>query len=114
MARFDIQNQWQWHKLARQARYNARALSKQLQISTRQLRRYTEQIFGMSTQRWLNAARLETAADLLRETRSPKRVAFELGFKQLAHFSREFKTHYGLSPREFLDRSDSQYRRSIA
>lgn len=110
MARFDIHNHWQWHELARQARYNARVLSEQLQLSTRQLRRYTERIFGMSAQRWLNNARLETAAGLLRETRSPKHVAFELGFKQLAHFSREFKLHHGLAPREFIEWSDSQHR----
>ncbi|MGZ4961803.1 MAG: helix-turn-helix transcriptional regulator [Limisphaerales bacterium] len=110
MARFDIHNKWLWQELARQARFNAQALSQNLQISSRQLRRYTEQVFGTSAQRWLNERRLEAAAELLRTTRSAKYVALELGFKQLAHFSREFKTHHGMAPRDFLRWSDLQLR----
>jgi AraC-like DNA-binding protein len=114
VARFDIHNQQQWHELAWKSQFNARVLSQNLQISTRQLRRYTEKVFGMSTQRWLNTQRMEAAAAMLRERRSAKFVAFELGFKQLAHFSREFKTHHGLSPRGFLTRTDLEVRNSFS
>jgi AraC family transcriptional activator of pobA len=110
VARFDIHDKRKWHELAWHAQFNARILSKNLQISTRQLRRYTDQVFGMSAQEWLNEQRLQTAAGMLRKHRSAKYVALELGFKQLAHFSREFKLFHGVSPRHFLDWSDSQYR----
>jgi AraC-like DNA-binding protein len=110
VARFDIHNRSQWWELAWQGQFNARKLSANLQISTRQLRRYTGEVFGMSAQRWLNLRRLEIASEMIRKTRSVKAVAFELGFKQPAHFSREFKLHYGITPRDFLARSDLQNR----
>jgi hypothetical protein len=37
-----------------------------------------------------------------------KTVAFRLGFKQVSHFSREFKLQYGVSPTDFLVWSSGQ------
>jgi AraC-like DNA-binding protein len=58
--------------------------------------------FKRSPQQWLNIKRLEAAGKLLQRERSVKVVAIDLGFKQLSHFSREFKVQYGLAPTEFL------------
>jgi AraC-like DNA-binding protein len=65
-------------------------------------------VFGRSAQEWLDELRLSAAAPLLRKRRSVKWVAYNLGFKQVSHFSREFKRHYGLSPTGYLAWTDRQ------
>ncbi len=96
----------EWSQMAKKSAYRAAMLAKELHVSQRQLRRYTRNIFGRSPQNWLNEQRLVHAAEMLKRTRTAKAVAFQLGFKQPSHFSREFKRHYGVSPTRFLVWSD--------
>ena len=110
MARLDIQNLKQWLAVARQSGYRASVLSKELRISRRQLQRYTQEMFGLSPQCWLNEQRLVLARRLLMERRSVKEITFGLGFRQISHFSREFKLFYGLSPNAFLVWTERQNR----
>ena len=42
------------------------------------------------------------AGEKLKILRSVKQVAFEYGFKQVSHFSREFKLCFGVPPLAFL------------
>jgi len=98
----------QWLKIAEKSAYRASLLSKNLKVSPRQLRRYTQAYFGSSPQGWLNEQRLIRAGKLLKELRSVKSVAFQLGFKQVSHFSREFKFQYGIAPTTFLLWNDNQ------
>ena len=102
MARIDIENLELWHEVARQSRYRLKPLSKQFQVCQRHLRRYSWELFGCSPQHWLDQERLTLAPDLLKELRSVKRAAFELGYKHASHFSRKFKQRYGLSPTAYL------------
>lgn len=102
MARAEIYDWQWWHKMAGATGYSAERLAKEMNISRRQLQRYTQELFGLSPQEWLNQQRLTTAGDLLKQYRSVKLVAFNLGFKQVSHFSREFKSHYGVCPISFL------------
>jgi AraC-like DNA-binding protein len=108
MARSDIHNFEQWFKMADESAYRAKLLSKKLNVSRRQLQRYTQTIFGRSPQAWLSEQRLIIAGKMIKEHRSVKIVAFHLGFKQVSHFSREFKLYYGLAPTTFLAWNDRQ------
>ena len=108
MARAEIYNLTWWRGMAEKSRYNAGWLAREINISRRQLQRYTQRFFGLSPQGWLNQQRLSIAGDLLKQFRSVKRVAFQLGFKQISHFSREFKAHYGLCPVSYLQWHDRQ------
>lgn len=105
MAQLDAYTSEQWVQLARQCMFSAPGLAKKVGVCERQLQRYTKIHFGQSPQKWLDEQRLLFAAELLRDGPafgSVKRVAFDLGYKQLSHFSRNFKSRYGIPPTEFI------------
>ncbi|HXR46659.1 MAG TPA: helix-turn-helix transcriptional regulator [Candidatus Limnocylindrales bacterium] len=102
------ENFQQWLEMAQKSNYSATLLSKKLKVSPRQLRRFTHVDFGRSPQNWLNEQRLVRAGKMLKRLRSVKAVAFQLGFKQVSHFSREFKLQYGVAPTAFLNWNNSQ------
>jgi len=108
VAKKEIYNIEQWPELARKAKFDVGLLSKELQVSQRQLQRYTKKLFGSSPQNWLNSQRLQQAEQLLKRSRSVKEVSRQMGFKQLSHFSREFKLHFGLSPTHYMMWNKSQ------
>jgi len=58
---------------------------------------------GLSPMRYAWSLRLECAARLLEgnSQRSVQEIAYRCGFASAAHFSRVFKQHYGVTPREF-------------
>jgi AraC-like DNA-binding protein len=92
----------QWRTLAEKSGYSAKLVCKELNVSRRQLERYTHALFGISPQRWLHKERLIAASELLRHESSIKSVSFRLGFRWPSHFSREFKLYHGRSPKAFL------------
>src|SRR4051812_23412372 len=101
--RAELQNLLLWLSMARQSGYNANILAELCQRSTRQLDRYCNELFECSTQEWLNQRRCIDASALLRNACSVKEVAFQLGFKQTSHFTRQFKNFYGVTPSEFVE-----------
>src|SRR6266404_6785429 len=112
MARIDIYDLEYWRRVALESRYCVRSVCTKAGVSQRQLQRYTRLIFGRSPQQWLNEERLMSAGNRLKESRSVKAVAWDLGFKQVSHFSREFRCYYGLSPSAFLAWMDREKRMS--
>lgn len=57
--------------------------------------------FKSSPHKWIKQKRLELAKKLLTNTnKKASDVYLEVGFEDLAHFSRSFKNHFGLNPSE--------------
>ena len=108
MARVNMSDRDQWLEWARRANFRSPNLAGLLNVSQRQLQRYTHRLFGRSPQAWLDESRLTLAATLLRQRRSVKAVCYELGFKQVSHFSREFKLRHGLSPSQYILKNDAE------
>jgi len=56
-------------------------------------------IFGMNATRWLLKRRLNAAYDALASgNKMPVDIYLDLGFEDIAHFSRSFKNEFGFSP----------------
>ena len=70
-------------------------------MTLRQMERYFQDDFGCSPHEWLQEQRMVAARQLLMESNSVSSVARQLGFKQISHFSREFKRYYDLTPSVF-------------
>jgi AraC-like DNA-binding protein len=95
----------QWREVAKVANFRANRLRGILNISGTQLGRATRRVFGRTPQAWLFEEQLSSAAELLKQRRSVKAVAYEVGFAQVSHFCRRFKAFYGVPPSVFIDNS---------
>jgi len=71
-------------------------------MSPSKLKRLFRQIFGNSIFSYYQEFRMKEAARLLKEDKlSVSDVGYQLGFTNLSHFSRVFKDHIGLKPKEY-------------
>lgn len=74
------------------------------QLSGRSLSTFNREFkatFGTSPYKWIRQRRLELAWKLLQQTNTtPSEVYGEVGFEDLGHFSRSFKSHFGYNPSE--------------
>jgi len=76
--------------------------AKVLAMSTRNLQRQLAQE-GVSFQVLLRSVRADTAASLMTETESElAQIGYLAGFSDQAHFSRDFKVRFNMTPREYL------------
>jgi signal transduction histidine kinase/DNA-binding response OmpR family regulator len=77
-------------------------------ISRVHLHRKMKELTGLSTSEFVRNIRLEQAARLLREQKiNITQVAYTVGYSSLPYFSSVFRKHFGQSPREFIDKSQS-------
>ena len=61
-----------------------------------------QQVFGISPGRWLLSRRLREAYQLIKvQGRAPSDVYITVGFNDLSHFSRSFKSQFGFPPSRF-------------
>ncbi|EEF62925.1 helix-turn-helix domain-containing protein [Pedosphaera parvula] len=90
-----------WEELGTKAGYSSAKLAKICKVSERHLGRKIQEQFGCSPRAWLREHRLKAARERLAGGGDPKEVAFELGFKQVSHFCRQFKERYRETPRAF-------------
>jgi AraC family transcriptional activator of pobA len=87
-----------WKRLARVNGYSTSRIAKHCRISVRQLERFFKTKFDESPREWLHGARMEAAAKSLSRGLLIKEIASQLGYKDIAHFSHDFKTCYQVSP----------------
>ncbi len=73
------------------AYYTGRSLS----TFKRDFKKYTD----LTPEKWLIRRRLEAARELIRSTdRKVSEICFDVGFKNLSHFSKAYKKAYGVAP----------------
>ena len=93
-----------WRSLAQRAQWNVPAAARDLSLSLRQLERLCQRDLGCAPREWFQRGRMAAAARLLAASQSVKVVAMQLGYTQPANFSRDFKRHFGRTPRTFTPR----------
>ena len=91
-----------WEQLAARANYKPRELAGICKVSIRTLQRHFARQYGVTLGGWLREVRISQAYSRIASGESIKAVAYDLGFKQLSHFSRAFKEVYGVSPRQVI------------
>jgi len=71
-------------------------------MSPSKLKRLFKQIFGNSIFSYYQEFRMKEAARLLKEEKlTVSDVGYKLGFTNLSHFSRVFKEHIGIKPKQY-------------
>ncbi|SEW29311.1 AraC-type DNA-binding protein [Chitinophaga sp. YR573] len=71
-------------------------------MSPSKLKRLFKQIFGNSIFSYYQEFRMKEASRLLKEEKlSVSDVGYQLGFANLSHFSRVFKEHIGMKPKQY-------------
>jgi transcriptional regulator GlxA family with amidase domain len=74
-------------------------LAEMLGISTRQLERLFGKYLNTSPKRYITEMRLHRARNLIVQTeQSITEIAMACGFNSTSHFSKVFRSHYGVSP----------------
>src|SRR5438093_494477 len=91
-----------WQVLAVQSCYSPRGLARLCSVSLRQLERYFHASRGTRVKDWLTDERMRQGLLLLGQADTVKAAAFALGYKQVSHFSREFKRFFNMSPSSFF------------
>ncbi len=89
------------------ASFGVEALAEEMGMSQRQLLRKLRALTEETSTELIWRLRLEQAAHLLQQNaKSVKEVAFAVGFKYEASFSRSFRKVYGVSPSDYAEQAD--------
>lgn len=82
------------------------ALARKLNLDRSYFSKLFKESTGKSPQQYLTWLRLKKAAELLREYgKTPGEAAIAVGYSDVFSFSRMFKRHFGISPREYGKRT---------
>jgi len=91
-----------WEALAAESSFRPGKLALRCGVSLRTLQRHFKKHYGKKLSAWMRGVRLNRAYQLLKEGQRLKQVAFDLGYKQMSHFSRDFKGFFGDPPKAYL------------
>ncbi len=93
-----------WEHLARESDFDPAKMASLCLISQRQLQRFFKKSFQMNPRDWLRILRCSAARKLIAQGYSTKAAAAEMKFATEAHFCREFRKVFGVSPQTFAPR----------
>src|SRR5882672_7768984 len=91
-----------WEQLARRGEFGPQEMARLCAVSLRQMERFFARQFRCTPQKWVRDYRLRLAKEFLARDSSTKAVAAELKFSSPAHFCRDFKRLYGVSPGKYV------------
>jgi AraC-like DNA-binding protein len=96
-----------WERLAGKVQYKPALLARECGVSLRTLQRHFKKTYRTTASEWMRKLRMREAYARLQEGFRVKEVAIDLGYKQMSHFSRDFKAAFGISPSELTSRKPS-------
>jgi AraC-like DNA-binding protein len=91
----------EWEELAEKADFNLARMASQSGLSIRHLQRISQRDLHCTPKQWLRELRCRRAKRLIMRGYSSKAAAAELKYATAAHFCREFKKVFGVSPQRF-------------
>jgi transcriptional regulator GlxA family with amidase domain len=97
--------QYDQHTLAQTAHFNVNLLAQQCHVSPRQMQRDFRKHMACTPREWLDNHRIICAKSMLASGIPVKKVALDLGFKQISHFCRKFKQLSGITASEYKKQS---------
>ena len=90
-----------WERVAKEAEFKPSRMALLCAVSNRQLQRIFQRHLNCTPSHWLRELQCRLAKDLITQGYSSKAAAAELKFATEAHFCREFKKVFGVSPQSF-------------
>lgn len=88
--------------------FGVEEFGEQLGLSRMQVYRKLKSIRGSSANDFIREYRLKKAANLLKNSNlNVTEISFEIGFTNRSYFTKCFKDHFGVSPREFIKNKES-------
>jgi transcriptional regulator GlxA family with amidase domain len=100
-----LQQTSDWEPLIVQAGPSVHALAELFGVSLRCLQRYVKATYGRTLSALLETVRLQNARAMLASGCPVKVVALSFGYKQVSHFSRNFRNQFGSCPSKFVIRA---------
>lgn len=88
------------------AELSVREIAAQAGVSGDYLSRQFKQVTGIAAQEYLKRYRLARAMAILQAGRPVGEVAKAVGFRNLCHFSREFKKEMGVTPSQYRNQNE--------
>lgn len=72
-------------------------------LSTSTFKRKFQKIYAQSPNTWILAQKMQMAAQMLaRQKEKPAEIWFKLGFETHSGFTKSFKKHFGVAPKDYL------------